>query len=147
VSSVPASESILPPASQDYRLLKVLNSMKKLETIDLNIPKYHAEDFANVFDEADLHLPNIKTLIVAQHNDFIVRHCPNVETITSNGYSFLNPMRIRRRTPESPVSTDNLITSAGQAKSLSYFEMSQFWRVGQLEGQFFRADQLFFWRV
>lgn len=123
--------------------------MRRLENLELAIPEYHTDNFADVFDEASLCLPNVKKLVLGSYNDFMVKHCPNVETISSNGWVFLHSSRgtSSSTSPYIPKNATRLVEKAGDASKLTYFEMSQWWTAAQLEGQSYSQDQMYFQRT
>jgi hypothetical protein len=112
--------------------------MPKLSKLHLSIPREHMEDFADVFEEASLSLPNIKTLVLGHFDDFIIKHCPNVQTISTDGRHFQRSHKLELE----PYT--ELIKESSKAEKLTYFEMSHLWRCAQLEGQSYRSDQLYF---
>jgi hypothetical protein len=112
--------------------------MDKLSTIHLSIPEFQTDKFANVFVAENLSLPNIHTLVLASFNDFLIKHCPGVETVSTDGWEFLHSKRghydekgERRMLGEH---ARRMIESAAKAENLSYFEMNQFWSERELEG-------------
>lgn len=120
--------------------------MKQLENLELAIPEYHTDSFADIFEEADLLLPKIKKLVLGPYNDFMIKHCPNVETISSNGWVFSHSTR-KEPSSGNPNILDNasrLVEKAGEASKLTYFEMSHWWSAAQLEGQSYSRAQLSF---
>jgi hypothetical protein len=123
--------------------------MKQLENLELAIPEYHTDNFADVFDEANLSLPKVKRLVLGSFNDFMIKHCPNVETISSNGWVFLHSTRSSTTSSDSSKSENaaRLVNKAGEASKLTYFEMSQWWTAAQVEGQSYSQDQLYFQRT
>ena len=112
--------------------------MKKLSTIHLSIPEFQTDKFANVFDAENPSLPNIRTLVLASFNDFLIKHCPGVETVSTDGWQFLHSKRGHydekgewRMLGEH---ARRMIESAAKAENLSYFEMNQLWSERELEG-------------
>jgi hypothetical protein len=146
---VDSGKEQFPPKNFDYRLLRTLQNMKMLENLELDIPEYHTDAFADVFDEANLSLPSVKKLVLGSYNDFMVKHCPNVETISSNGWVFLHSKRGVAFPADSnhPEHASMLVGKAAEASKLTYFEMSQLWTAAQLEGQSYSRDLLFFQRT
>lgn len=112
--------------------------MPKLSKLHLSVAMEYVEDFTNVFEEASLTLPNIKTLVIGRFNDFIIRHCPNVQTISTNGYSFQGADKFKLDL------SSHLINEASKPVHLTYFEMNLIWRTGKLEGQSYSPEILYF---
>jgi hypothetical protein len=113
--------------------------MEKLSTLHLSIPEFHTDPFAKVFNDANLCMPAVKTVVLATFNDFVIKHCPNVTTVLTNGWRFLHPER-----GEYGEAATRMIDSASKAEKLSFFEMNQFWSASQVEGQYIRRTECTF---
>jgi hypothetical protein len=131
-----------PPDNLSYRLLKLLHRLTRLESLHFNLPEFATDSFGEAFNDENLSLPGVKTVVVGSFNDFIIKHCPNVETVASNGWVFLYSKRGQSCELGKPKHAENFIISAGQASKLLHFEMSQSWQVEQLQGEFVRSTHL-----
>jgi hypothetical protein len=67
--------------------------------------------------------------VIASLNDFIIKHCPNVTTVSTDGWEFLHSQR-----GGSGAAAAKMIKSSARADKLTYFEMNQWWTSSQLEG-------------
>lgn len=132
-----------PPRDLDRRLLGVLQRMNKLSALHLSIPEYHTDKFSDLFVAEKLNMPNVRTLVLGSYNDFVIRHCPSVETVSTGDYQFLHSRR--GRYDEHGVwlryaaHAKAMIESASKAENLSYFEMIQGGSEIELQGQSYYA--------
>ncbi|KAL8813522.1 MAG: hypothetical protein Q9200_000196 [Gallowayella weberi] len=106
-----------PPERFPRKLLEVLTRLANVEHLILILPEYHTKVFKNTFNKSNPSFPNVRTLVLGMHMDWIIAMCPNVTTILGHtmygGFSRPNGA--------------NLIKFAGQAKTLRHFEMEQWW--------------------
>jgi hypothetical protein len=113
--------------------------MNKISTIYLSIPEFQTGKFANFFAAEDLRLPNIRTLVLASFNDFLIKHCTGVKAISSDGWQFLHSKRglYDEQGEWRPLGEHarRMIEAAAKADNLTYFEMHQWWGTSELEGQ------------
>jgi hypothetical protein len=137
-------EDVFPQSNEDdsapdglyHGLLALLGGMQRLESFHLNIPEHVTDRFAEVFSEGRLYLPGVKTLVVGSYNAFIINHCPNVETVTSNEMAFYQSRRGFSFSWDKPEHAENMIDCAGRAPKLVHFEMTHSWWAQELEGRF-----------
>ena len=96
--------------------------MTKLEKATLILPSYHTEPFRKAFEEAEVTLPSVKTLILGPHMDWIVSMCPDVETVSTHdwrwGHTNVDGNYNQRH-------SFDLIKAAGRAEKLQHFELGQ----------------------
>jgi hypothetical protein len=111
--------------------------MPNLSTIHLSLPEYQTDKFAEAFSEK-LHLPNIRTLVLGSYNDFLIKHCPGVETVSSEGWQFAHSERGRYTEQGDYLRFGDhvrrLIVSAATAENLTYFEVHESLGERGLEG-------------
>lgn len=126
------------PKDLPDRLLTILQQMPILSSLHLSIPEYQTDIFATLFSDRNFTLPTIKTLVLASFNDFMIKHSPNVETISTDGYQFLHSRRGRHNekgeNSRYREHAKRLIENASKARNLTYFEMMQFWSENELTG-------------
>jgi hypothetical protein len=63
------------------RLIRLLQSLPNLETLDLQISEWHVPLFSKSFNGAPVTLPTVRTLKIGMHLHCIIPCCPNVEII------------------------------------------------------------------
>jgi hypothetical protein len=112
--------------------------MDKLSKIHLSIPEYQTDTFADLFEAQELHLPNIRTLVLGSYNDFLIKHCPGVE-IVSSSWHFLHSRRGRYNERGEwrlfAEHTQRLLDTASKLENLTYFEMTDWWSERALQGK------------
>jgi hypothetical protein len=104
--------------------------MQKLEAFTLVIPGHHTEVFAPHFK--DIVLPEVETLVVGSYCDFAVSSCPNVQTISSDGWPWLHSHRYGYGHRNH---TYDLIEAAGHAQKLKRLEINAWWPPEMLDGR------------
>jgi hypothetical protein len=94
----------------------------------LVIPEYHTAQFEAEFE--DLVFPHIKTLVVGSYCDFAARLCPNLQTISSNGWLFKESRRNGYRNH-----TFSLIRAAASVPNVTRLEINDYWDPESLGGK------------
>ncbi|KAL8837028.1 MAG: hypothetical protein Q9170_002682 [Blastenia crenularia] len=120
-----------PPSRLPRKLLEVLTGLPNLEKLTLIIPYYNPDYFREIFENANVSFPNIRTLVLGQHMEWVIALCPNVETITNHGDRCCLPFGVADD-HGLPQGT-NLIYSASRMPGLRHFEMVERWTLAQLE--------------
>jgi hypothetical protein len=85
--SIRILEPSLPPPQLIALLGDVLESMDSLEKIKYHIPKEHTHHFEQAFRARKLVLPSVKHLEPSPWCHYLVRMCPNLETL-ANGHGW-----------------------------------------------------------
>jgi hypothetical protein len=127
-------EASPPPSAFAPKLANIISQMQDLDKLSLAIPEYQTDAFAAEFTARKLSLPNVKTVALGSFCDFAVQHCPNVETVSSNGYQFLHSERGRAWPLK--IHATQLVVAASKMKHLKYFEMMDRWKPEQVEQVF-----------
>jgi hypothetical protein len=104
--------------------------MQELEKLVLIIPEYHTEKFEREF--GNLIFPHIKTLVVSPYCDFAARSCPNLQTMSSNGWPFKES---RKYDSFYRNHTTNFIRTAGNVPNLTRLEIDEYWDSERLDGE------------
>ena len=65
------------------RLMRVLNKFPMLENLAIILPYSWTNEFDLAFERAWITMPAVNNLVVGFDCHFAIRHCPNVETVTS----------------------------------------------------------------
>jgi hypothetical protein len=104
--------------------------MTNLTKLALVIPEYRASHFETAFQDINLVLPNVKTLIVGPSNDFVLPMAPNVETVATNGRPWLYAQRSRG---DSELTT-KLIEAVGKIKGVKRLEVMEDWTEALVKG-------------
>jgi hypothetical protein len=112
-----------PPKGLPILLANLLSSMTNLTKLVLVIPESPASHFHTEFQDINLALPSVKTLIVGPYSDFMLPMTPNVETVVTNGSPWLHAQRSR---PDSELTT-RLIEAVGKMKSVKRLEVMEDW--------------------
>jgi len=80
-------------------------------------------------------LPTIDTVFLGPYNEFLISHCPNLTTISSNGLIFLHSTRSRHyNTRQHLHHPDRLMSAAATATKLEHFSMDDWWSIAKLQG-------------
>ena len=95
------------------------------------IPEHHATIFSTEIAKAGFKLLTVRTLVVGPFCDFAVSLCPNVNTISSNGWNWLHTESSNR---SAHAHTRQLIAAMGEvAATVMRFEMMEWWTVDLVE--------------
>ncbi|OCL10706.1 hypothetical protein AOQ84DRAFT_210088 [Glonium stellatum] len=121
-----------PPPDFFYRLAGALTRMKKLELLSLRLAECQTKNLAEAFEKTNLSLPCVQTLVVDNFCDFIIKHCPNVRTISARRCEY-HQLRPHHHVGELCSYSVNLIIAAGQAPHLTHFEMYERWQAKLIE--------------
>ena len=104
--------------------------MQKLEKLVLVVPEHHTAIFASEIAKAEFALPAVRTLVVGPFCDFAVQLCPNVTTVSSNGWSGLHT---KLGGYSDRAHTRDLIKAAGKAPKVTRLEIMEWWQVDLVE--------------
>lgn len=112
----------IEPSNPGARLISlfgdVLESMPNLETLQWRIPARQTADFQEAFSKRELQLTSVRTLQPAQCNEYLVKMCPNVESIVTHGGPWKGAWD---RDKNSPI--HRLLRSATHATALKRFSL------------------------
>ena len=121
-----------PPEQLAPTLTRLLTRLQRVEKLVLVIPEHHINIFSTEIAKAGFSLPTVRTLVVGPFCDFAVSLCPNVDTISSNGWVWLHPKSADR---SARTHTRRLIAAVGEVGvTLKRFEMMERWTVDLVEG-------------
>ena len=115
-----------PPKRLTSQLAGQLGRMTGLEKLVLVIPEYHTDIFASEFISRNMSLPGVNTLAVGPFCDFALQTCPNVQTVSGNGYQWMNSKRADIFNRENTLA---LINAAGNAANVMNLEIMERWDV------------------
>ena len=107
-----------------------MHRMENLEKLVLEIPEYHSPLFEIAFKRAGLILPNVRTLKLAPFCEFAIALCPNVRTISTNGWRWVGAKRADASQGEHTL---RLFRAAGNAPKLEYMETTERWNIPLVE--------------
>lgn len=126
-----------PPENMANMLATILMRMPKLKRLIISLPEYHTEAFAAPFMDRNVSLDTVKVVGVGAFCDFVIGHCPDVQTVSTIDWTFLHS---KRRYDDDLESDDDrrphaslLIKAAGEAKNVSHFELIQSWSGKQVQ--------------
>ena len=117
-------ESSVPPADIPDLFVQALSSMPNLRKLEWNTFGNGNENFKKAFSDANLTLPSVRHLVLAQLTDFLVDACPNVEHLQSGYWRWTS-----QGDGEGP-----LIASTRRLSNLTTFGMSMGWSIEHLQG-------------
>ena len=104
-----------------------------LKTVHLNIDEFHVDIIARFTLSAKISLPTIETVVLGPYNEFLISHCPNLTSISANGWTFVHSKRSLENTHYCDHS-HRLILAAAEATKLEHFSMDDCWSVVKLQG-------------
>ena len=119
-----------PSKSFSRRLALVLPGYDHVRQLYLIVPAYTATGFKKVFEKGNLELPNVQTLILGSHVEWIINMCPKVEVISTVGVHWLGANIDGTWPQRQPY---DLIRAAGRAPNLRHFEMHESWGIDLVE--------------
>ncbi|MCJ1392784.1 hypothetical protein MMC18_005655 [Xylographa bjoerkii] len=119
-----------PPIELVYMLSTFLSSARRLQKLWLAIPGLYTELFASHFEYVKLVLPDVKTLVVGPYCHFAVSFCPNVRTISVNGYAWRKKRRFEIALPNRCRA---LLNAARDAPRLAHLVLHEWYIVETLE--------------
>ena len=102
-----------------------MTPMTNLTKLMLVIPDYHLSMFEKAFQESNLSLPEVKTVVVGPYNEFILSMLPNVKTVSTN-----RRWMCAKRDSASATRhehTKKLITAVTRAKIVEELEIMERW--------------------
>lgn len=113
-----------PPEDLPQLLARVLARMTCLEQLAFNLPTDHTGIFAEKFAEAQLVLPLVRKLDIANMCGFLVKMCPNVKEIQN----WRCPYGQKKTTPD-------FLNGIANASKLEIFTKRDFWTADFLKGK------------
>ncbi|KAL8870383.1 MAG: hypothetical protein Q9174_003561 [Haloplaca sp. 1 TL-2023] len=119
-----------PPQRMPDVLSQSLAQMTNLQKLTLFIPEHHTKGFQRSFGTSTVIFPNIQTLVLGPHLEWIVAKCPNVEVISTCDYRWLHWNADGKNKDRHHM---DLIKAAARAKRLRHFEMHDEWSSARLE--------------
>ena len=129
-----------PPKALALLLVKVLKQMNKLTKLVLVFPEFHIEIFQKVFEKEQMVFPHVVTLVAGPYCEFMVAMCPNVRTVSSNGWTWLHSERQKKKEVRREH-TLNLIDAASKAEKVTRLEIMEWWTVNLMRGKFRSLSQ------
>ena len=121
-----------PSATLPLLLAKSLPAMVRLERLTLIISNGHTTPFESVFHQENVFLPKVVLLVVGPGCHFLLKSCPNVNTLATSSFQWLRCSRDGRgRT--SIVEADKLLKAMAGPPRLMHFAMFAMWNVELLE--------------
>ena len=130
------SEDSNPPVQLPSALADTFARLPNLEKLVLRIPDRHIDVFEKKL--IDARFPNVRTLVVGPFCEFAVRLCPNLTTLSSNGWAW----SMTERRSENVSHTERLIMAAASAEKLVNLNIDQQLEPEQLAYVFDRMPQL-----
>lgn len=97
--------------------------MSCLTTLSFNVPFAQVGKFRTVFNNRNLTLPTIRTLLLSPRADWLISKCPNVHTVAADIQSWRHVRLYERNGDYLRLHTLDLIRSASQAPKLQHFEV------------------------
>ena len=120
-----------PPKELAPALARLLARLQRVEKLVLVIPEYHTSIFSTEIANLGFRLPTVRTLVVGPLCEFAISLCPNVGTISSNGWNWLHAKAGNR---SARTHTQRLIAAASEAAAMvTRFEMMEQWTVDLVE--------------
>jgi hypothetical protein len=101
----------------------------------LYVPLLHASTLESAFEDADILLPSVNTLVVNSLCVFVVNKCPNLETASTLPiyYRRIQQLHISERSLTRRYNV-TLVKAPSPAKRLRRFEAEGLWCVDDLHG-------------
>ena len=123
VDSTCSKETRIPPRDFPSRLALVLPQYESLEKLQIVVTPSSAAALRPSFKMFGVDLPNVRTLVLSSHLEWIIRRCPKVEVISTSGIHWLRA--VNGVWPEHQPY--DLILAAAEASELRHFEMHETW--------------------
>jgi hypothetical protein len=122
-STCSIKETRNPPKEFPPRLALVLPQYESLEKLQIVVTPSSAANLRPSFKRCNVELPNVRTLVLSSHLEWIIRRCPKVEVISTSGIHWLRA--VNGVWPgQQPY---DLICAAAEAPELRHFEMHETW--------------------
>ena len=118
-----------PPWAFPRRLAQILPHYSAVRKLQLIVPNYSGRTFKKSFEKYDVALPNVRSLVLSSHLEWIISMCRNVEVLSTYGVHWVTSMD-----GVWPVEQPYIfINAAGRAPNLRHFEMHNEWNIEHLE--------------
>lgn len=115
-----------PPKRFPRRLAITLSTYEMVRHLTIVIPDYSVTTFKESFEQCNLELPNVRTLVLGSHLQWVINMCPRVEVISIVSIHWLDEDTY----PGRPCV---FIHTVGKAPNLDHFEMHENWDVHLVE--------------
>lgn len=102
-----------------------MTPMTNLTKLMLVLPENHFSIFEKAFQESNLSLPEVKTVVVGPCNEFILSILPNVKTVSTNGRWMQAKEDSGSRSWHEH--TKKLISAVARAKIVEELEIMEWW--------------------
>lgn len=127
--SIESGTKLMPTTAVESKLSALLPMLARLRTLHLDVPAKYAHRFSTEFGKAHLCLPDVRSVVLSPYMEFVIAHCPGLESISS--LDFLDEwsrQRRMRRASDPRENTTALIQAAGSVVRLQEVYLHESWQ-------------------